>query len=198
MIHAKENVNKRLLILDLDETLIHATTLKNREDYDFCIFDYYVYKRPYLNTFLKEVNIFYHLAIWSSASDDYVHEIVQKIFPSEVNLQFVWGRSRCTPKRISEIDEDDRYYFHDSFSHHFYTKQLKKIKRMGFQLEHVLIVDDSPEKVANAYGNAIYIKEFIGDSDDRELLALLKYLVKIHQETNFRKIEKRNWKASVD
>lgn len=43
------NVNP-LLILDLDETLIHATEQPEREA-DFQIFHYHVYKRPYLEEF---------------------------------------------------------------------------------------------------------------------------------------------------
>jgi carboxy-terminal domain RNA polymerase II polypeptide A small phosphatase len=38
--------DKKLLILDLDETLIHATSKKLSREPDFIVFDYFVYKRP--------------------------------------------------------------------------------------------------------------------------------------------------------
>ena len=41
-----------LLILDLDETLIHASAIEVREEADFQVFDYFVYKRPGLADFL--------------------------------------------------------------------------------------------------------------------------------------------------
>lgn len=74
-------MKKVLLILDLDETLIHATSQKIRDDFDFQIYHYFVYKRPYLDEFIKICSENFMLAVWSSASDDYVAEIVQKIFP---------------------------------------------------------------------------------------------------------------------
>ena len=46
---------KLLLILDIDETLVHATRNKLDRKENFKIFDYYVYERPYLLEFLNEV-----------------------------------------------------------------------------------------------------------------------------------------------
>ncbi|GAL87625.1 hypothetical protein MYP_4855 [Sporocytophaga myxococcoides] len=36
------------------------------------------------------------MAIWSSASDDYVEEVVKCIIPDDIKLEFVWGRRKCT------------------------------------------------------------------------------------------------------
>ncbi len=58
---------KTLLILDVDETLIHATDKELNQKVDFKIFDYYVYKRPFLDEFLEEVKTDFQMAIWSSA-----------------------------------------------------------------------------------------------------------------------------------
>jgi RNA polymerase II subunit A small phosphatase-like protein len=90
---------KKLLILDIDETLIHATNKSLDRLPDFMISKYQVYKRPYLDEFLQEIKEDFLLAIWSSASDDYVRAVVEKIIPKEIKLEFVWGRSRCTLKR---------------------------------------------------------------------------------------------------
>jgi TFIIF-interacting CTD phosphatase-like protein len=60
---------KSLLILDLDETLIHATAAKIREDFDFQVYDYYVYKRPGLAEFLTRCGTHFTLAVWSSAGE---------------------------------------------------------------------------------------------------------------------------------
>jgi len=65
--------NKPLLILDLDETLIHATTEKLSTDSDFTYADYYIYRRPYLHLFLIDMSLYFQLAIWSSADDQYVN-----------------------------------------------------------------------------------------------------------------------------
>jgi RNA polymerase II subunit A small phosphatase-like protein len=48
---AKKPIEKILIILDLDETLIHATDKPHDDAWDFEVFHYKVYKRPYLQEF---------------------------------------------------------------------------------------------------------------------------------------------------
>lgn len=187
-------MNKILLILDVDETLIHATQKEVSRPADFMVFDYFIYKRPHLDTFLQQCQKDYTLAIWSSASDDYVKEIVKKIIPNTIELAFVYGRNHCTPRRLTEEDEARDTYDN---SHYYYTKQLKKLKRKGYDLNRMLIIDDTPEKVKDNYGNAIYPKQFLGDRGDTELVVLAKYLKTLVNCPNLRKIEKRNWRKSV-
>lgn len=67
------------------------------------------------------------------------------------------------------------------------------MKRHGYRLEKTLIVDDTPDKVKNSYGNAIYIREFTGDLSDCELEKLLAYLRTIKDADDVRAIEKRGW-----
>ncbi|AFZ24475.1 TFIIF-interacting CTD phosphatase [Cylindrospermum stagnale PCC 7417] len=182
-----------LLILDLDETLIHATEQKLEEEPDFIVFDYFVYKRPFLDEFIEECGQRFDLAVWSSAAEDYVQEIVKQIFPASINLKFVWSRNRCTPKILLQLDEFYNYNL-DVNSYYHYTKQLKKVSKKGFDLKQVLIVDDTPSKVVNSYGNAIYIKEYKGESSDKELKFLAKYLLVLKDVENVRTIEKRGWR----
>jgi RNA polymerase II subunit A small phosphatase-like protein len=174
-------MTKPLLILDLDETLIHASEWPLALAEDFRIEGFWVYVRPGLREFLTSCSAFYRIAVWSSASDDYVEEIVNQAVAPVVPLEFVWGRSRGTYRRDFDLDE----YFH--------AKDLYKVKRRGYDLSQVLIVDDEPRKIAKNYGNAIYIDEFEGDEDDRELTKLSAYLEKLSSAPEFRTIEKRRW-----
>jgi len=178
---------EKLVVLDLDETLIHATTsgIEGQKE-DFTFDQYFVYKRPHLDYFLTELSKHFTLAIWSSGGDEYVTEIVNNIRPNGVEFAIVWGRSKCSTKRDRE---SDTYY---------YEKRLDKFKKKGYRLENILIVDDSAEKAACNYGNAIYVKEYTGDATDDELLVLLDYLISIKDVENFRKIEKRLWRKSMD
>ncbi|TPG72091.1 HAD family hydrolase [Hymenobacter nivis] len=185
--------DKILLILDLDETLIHATVNKLGDDFAFELYQHYVYKRPGLDAFIAACAEKFDLAVWSSASDGYVKQVVAQIFPTAVKPVFVWGRSRCTPLVLPRLDEYG-YYNLDGASHYEYAKILKKVKRLGFDLERVLIVDDTPEKVRNCYGNAIYPTPFLGDPDDNELAVLAQFLHSLHDVQNVRSIEKRHWK----
>ncbi|MEO1049727.1 MAG: HAD family hydrolase [Bacteroidota bacterium] len=175
-------LDRKLLILDLDETLIHATENRlNHLQHDLAFDKYFVYKRPHVESLLTVVNAHYDIAIWSSADDDYVDAIVSALITPHVDLKFVWGRSRCTMRKHFDLD---RYVW---------EKHLKKVKKLDYRLEHMLIVDDSQEKVNNNYGNAIYIKPFEGDTDDMELIGLGKYLLSIKEVPNFRRLEKRGW-----
>jgi RNA polymerase II subunit A small phosphatase-like protein len=185
-----------LLILDLDETLIHASTEIIRDDFDFQVYRYFIYKRPGLDAFLRFCAQHFKLAIWSSASDDYVNAVVQQIFPSDVSLEFVWARSRCTPFLLPQYDEQGFYNLGFSSKYEF-AKRLKKVTRQGFNLQRILIVDDTPEKVLHNYGNAIYAKPYYGDANDRELAILTTYLLALKDAENVRTIEKRHWRQQV-
>lgn len=176
------SVAEILLVLDLDETLVFATKDSLTQGADFKYADYYVYRRPYLTEFFNALNDHFQIAIWSSADDTYVKDVVERIKPAEVNLQFIWGRSRCTTKRDFDSDE----YVHQ--------KRLKKVKKLGYELERILMIDDSPEKTRDNYGNAVYVAPFEGNQEDNELKALVDYLMSIRDSGNVREIEKRGWK----
>jgi RNA polymerase II subunit A small phosphatase-like protein len=130
----------------------------------------------------------FQLAIWSTGSDDYVSEIVKAITPANCHFEFVWGRSRCTARNV-ELKFGGRV----NLSGIDYVKPLKKVKKLGYPLERILMVDDSPYKCADNYGNAIYIKAFEGDANDNELPKLDSYLKQLQPEPDYRKIEKRGW-----
>lgn len=185
-------MEKILLILDLDETLIYATDKVLDQKADFEVFEYKVYKRPFLDCFFTAIKEDFLIAIWSSAGEEYIQEIVKRIIPKEITLEFVWGRNRCTYRRDLRINESG-YYDDDLNDHYHYSKPLKKLKKRGYQLEKILIVDDSPHKVSDNYGNAIYPTAFMGDFEDQELKLLARYLKTLKTEDNVRIIEKRNW-----
>lgn len=188
-------LNKNLLILDLDETLIHATSKPVDTNWDFDLFGYKVYKRPYLDVFLDAIKDSFLVAVWSSASDDYVEAVVKIIFPENYPLEFVWGRSRCTYKSNYQLIEESGY--NDPYSHYDYIKRLDKLRKRGYSKEKILIVDDTPRKSMYNYGNVIYPVEFSGQLNDDELYWLSKYLDTLKYADNVRTIEKRNWKTKI-
>jgi len=179
------SIKSILLVLDLDETLVHATRNKLNIEHDYAYADYYIYRRPYLDWFLEYASADFRLAIWSSADDDYVQAIVERFKPEEIDFEFVWGRSRCTRRRDYDLDV------------YVQEKRLKKLKKQGYELSKVLIVDDSPEKTRDNYGNAIYVNSFEGDSNDTELKDLANFLSQIKAVENVRSIEKRSWRSDA-
>jgi TFIIF-interacting CTD phosphatase-like protein len=172
-----------LLILDLDETLIHAVHEPLCADHDFIVGPYLVYSRPGLAQFIARVRQHFELAVWTSSTRAYANEIVAAIFPADCSLRFVWSRERCTWRLDAQRME------------HEWAKNLSKVKSHGFRLEQIIMVDDTPAKLAQHYGNLVRIKAFEGDPNDRELALLAHYLPTLADVPNVRCVEKRNWRA---
>jgi len=177
----------RLLVLDLDETLIYATDLPltNREA-DFRIGRWYVYKRPSVDSFLEGCHArFARVAVWTSASATYAAAVVAHLFPERGEwLTFVWSGERCTERYDHETGE--------SVS----CKDMGKLRRrLRVDLATVIAVDDSPEKHRRGYGNLVRVRPFFGDPADDELPALLAYLDHLRHAPNVRAVEKRNWRV---
>ncbi len=173
-----------LLILDLDETLVYATKKPSATNYDFQMLGYFVTKRPHLDLFLDRVFEWFQVAVWTSSGSDYASQLVPRIFTDPSALQFVWDGDRCTVRR----DLDTETFFN--------IKDLKKVKRRGYRLERVLMIDDTPKKLSRNFGNHLALEVFEGDPDDRELLDVLPYLEWLSSQENFRVIDKRNWRQS--
>lgn len=180
-----QNVEEKLLILDLDETLIYATEESLERKSDFRVGQYFVYKRPFVETFLRFCFENYEVAVWTTATKSYAEEIFKVILKTEYKLQFLWTRERCT----LSFDEDER--------EHFFVKRMYKIRRHGYKLESVIVVDDSPNVWQDSYGNLVRVSKFEGDERDDELKVLPFYLKKLLEVPNIRKIEKRNWRNRI-
>jgi TFIIF-interacting CTD phosphatase-like protein len=173
----------KLLILDLDETLIHATDKPLEREADFQTERYYVYKRPDLEKFLRFCQDNFQVGIWTSGGSDFAKTVVKNIFPENYLLQFVWSRKRCTKAYDSEKMKS------------YYLKNLAKLKRRGYSLDEIIMVDDTPQKLQKNYGNLVRITKWLGDLGDIELLQLSQYLLDFKDVINVRTIEKRGWQT---
>lgn len=185
---------RKLLILDLDETLIHTERMpdhmSDQFDWDFKWessgdSSYFTKKRPYLEQFLKFAFENFDIAVWTAASEDYARNILKNIDIEESILKFFYTKENCT------LRADNRY---GSYSGQYYgVKNLNKLKRKGYDLNQVLILDDVRETAENNWGNLILIKPYTYGNVDTELLKLISYLETIKNTTNVRSIEKRGW-----
>lgn len=179
-------MTKALLILDLDEVLIYSTDDAVVSTCDFLIPPYQVFKRPHVDAFIATVLRWFDIAIWTHGTEDYAQAIVNQLFPSRSYLKFVWSRKQCSRQMDDELRDL------------FWVKDLKKIRRCGYDLERVLVLEDDPRTMQRSYGNLISIRPFRGDPSDKELLILIPFLERISQVENVRVIEKRNWRTFAD
>lgn len=184
---------KSLLILDIDETLIHTEErllyqkTASKKNYDFeTEFDGVLFstvKRPFLKEFIDYAFSNFNIAIWTAATRDYAESILKNIGINEDDLIFFYCEENCTIRRDMESMKT------------YGVKNLNKLRKKGIDLERVLIVDDIAETAINNYGNLIHIKGFYDDLNDVELLKLISYLEKIKHESSYRKIDKRGWSS---
>lgn len=177
---------EKLLILDLDETLIYASEFPLERPADFRAGRFYVYERLHLNAFLKACLSWFEVALWTSASPAYARCIANNLFPGPDVPSFVWANDRCT--RIYDTESCEYYW----------CKNLKKIQLKGYRKEAVIVVDDTPQKWERSYGNLVRVSPYKGELEDEELALLVLYLDLLRHEPNVRRIEKRNWRRQID
>jgi hypothetical protein len=93
---------KGLLILDLDETLIHCTyaTISGSEPVAQRGL-FYLYERPFLGKFLTLQSEKYDLAIWSASKADYVRWIIRSTSLRYFKYKFIHTRKHCKVKEDS-------------------------------------------------------------------------------------------------
>ncbi|MBO9999659.1 MAG: HAD family hydrolase [Cyanobacteria bacterium SID2] len=172
----------KLLILDIDETLVYASERQLDRRPNFRVSEYFIYKRPGLDAFIDRCLDYFTVAIWTASSSDYAGAIIARIFPYPSQLAFIFTSERCN-YRIDPLDGDRKI-----------LKPLKKVRRKGFSLNKTIVVDDTPETFCQNYGNAILVQKYLGKDTDNELELLFGFLKRIGHADNIRTIEKRDWK----
>ena len=114
-----------LLILDLDETLVHAREAPLAHAPDFVVAPYALYRRPNVAAFLERTERHYELAVWTSSSPAYARAVTAHLFPDPERLVFVWASDRCTLRRDLESDTWCQ------------SKPLRKVRRRGYDLRRL-------------------------------------------------------------
>lgn len=157
---------KKLLILDLDETLVHATVEPLNYACDFLFSKYHIYKRPHLSVFLDFCKEHYEVAIWTASSEVYADAVTKELFSENYPLKFVWSVKRCVQKE----DPITNGYL--------YIKDLRKARKFGYDVEDILMVDDTAQKVKRQPRSHMHVEPFEGRRDDEGLLKLIEKLKK--------------------
>lgn len=165
-------VGRKILVLDLDETLIHSHhdgfTLARqvaRPSYppDFILkveidkhpVRFFVHKRPHVDFFLEIVSQWYDLAIFTASMEIYGAAVAEKLDNGRNILSKRYYRQHCTSDLTG------------------FTKDLSKVCP---DLSSVVLVDNSPGAYRNNPDNAIPIKSWISDPYDSALLNILPVL----------------------
>jgi TFIIF-interacting CTD phosphatase-like protein len=165
---------KKLIILDIDETLIHS---KARSDSGASFVvrllseEYHVYTRCYLAQFIKGLKEMmrpeFRIAVWTAATRDYAVRILDHIWPTwRGDLLFLRSRSHCTILRTGE-----------------FVKDLSRLPQ-GYD---ILLIDDNTSNFqfnTRRHFAVWKISPFRAPMLDAELMQVLSYL-RVHQQVPF-------------
>lgn len=165
------------VILDLDETLIHASLGKKLPNTSRPVsFTFqlpassgprsrasttvYVYKRPWLAPFLRFLfSSGIHVSVYTAATRDYCTKIVNKIFTPSQRKQL-----KCVLARENlRLSKSPSGYVSD------YDKCLRS---HGFNLRNTVLVDDRLRNIVRNKGNGIIVPAWEGRSDANVLKKL--------------------------
>lgn len=157
-------MQKRLIVFDLDETLVHAREDALAIDAFAKIGEYWIYLRPHACRLLSFAANHFDVGFWSSSSPAYVEQVLAMILPTDLAPKFAWAADRC----VQRPDVSSGGYI--------YIKDLRRLQRFGYLVDEIIIVDDSPEKIARQPRSHLWVPPFLGDSSDAELLTVERTL----------------------
>lgn len=166
-------ITKKVIVLDIDETLLHASEnydkfiqIKTNINYDLkkyikilnlrcvdCNYNIWYIERPHVKQFLSFCfSYFRYVCVWSAGEHHYVNRIVRSLFNGLPKPHIILTRNDCV---------SNEYTYH---------KPLKKIikllnkkfsnKSSAVKLSQVLIVDDRVDNFLDNSDNGILIPKF--------------------------------------
>ena len=170
----KKTSNKKTLVLDLDETLVHSQFMPFDKPSDITlkieieneIHDIYILVRPGVKKFLENMAKMFEIVIFTASVSSYADPLLD-IIDKDRNCKYRLFRDHCT-----QING-------------FFVKELNKL---GRDLKDVIIVDNSPLSYFLNPENGIPISSWFDDKNDLELLnisVILEFLSFVPDVRNF-------------
>ena len=153
--------NKKCLILDLDETLVHSS-FKYLRTADFVIpveidnqtHHVYVIKRPGVDEFLKKVGEWYEVVVFTASVLKYGDPLLDKLdLHNSVHHR---------------LFRDSCFNYQGNF--------IKNLSQIGRPLSESIIIDNSPASYIFHPQHSVPISSWFSDTHDNELTDLLPFL----------------------
>jgi len=152
---------KPTLVLDLDETLVHAKVQLEEPSYPARMIvvegtRIWLALRPLAHQFLSLLAVHYELVVWTAGTEPYGRAVVNELDPSGSLISHSLFRQHCT--------QDEGVF-------------VKDLSRLGRD-ERTRICDNNPVSFRFQPDAGILVKDFYGDPYDGVLKSLLTYLTK--------------------
>jgi len=153
--------NTNLLVLDMDETLVHSSGSKT-DKYDMLVMagdnlehEVYVKKRPFVDDFLRACSKFALIFVFTASNQNYADPVLNAL-----------DKNLVVKKRFYKPDcirYDGRRY----------DKPLSKV---GHPIENTILVDNSPDSWRSNPHNAVRVSSWFDNPYDTQLLELIPIL----------------------
>ena len=179
-VHKNINYNKKMLILDLDETLVHscfkpAENNNNIAKPDILLkikfhskyHDVFVYKRPFVDEFLEKMNKYYNLIIFTASVQEYADPLLDQLDKNRF-IKLRYYRNSCL------LDKKGKF--------------IKNLSTIYNDLKNVILLDNNPISYSYNKSNGLPIITWQFDKKDRELLKLipiLEFLSEVNDIRNY-------------
>ena len=165
---------KKTLVLDLDETLIHSsmTPFPNRTNIVLQIdigpekYTIYSIQRPFVEEFLNEMSLYFDIILFTASLEQYSKPLLKIIDKNNV-IKHVYNREYC------------------KFYEGYFFKDLSIINK---DYKDLIIIDNNPVSYLFNKENGVPIKSWFDDPNDNELMKLIpfmKYLGKAYDVRPF-------------
>eukprot|EP00045_Choanoeca_perplexa_P004656 m.39646 g.39646 ORF g.39646 m.39646 type:complete len:239 (-) comp12689_c0_seq3:822-1538(-) len=155
---AASGETRKLLVLDLDETLVHSSfrPVANADfilpiEIDGTVHNVYVLKRPYVDEFLTAVGKLYEVVLFTASLPKYAGPVTDKLDPNGV-MQHRLFREHCV--------------YHEG-------TYVKDLSRLGRDVNYSIIVDNAPPSYMFHPRNAVPILSWFDDPNDTALRDLI-------------------------
>ncbi|KAJ1904994.1 hypothetical protein LPJ81_002173 [Coemansia sp. IMI 209127] len=153
---------RKCLVLDLDETLVHSS-FREVEQPDYVVpvvlegqeHSVYVVKRPGVDEFMRIMGQYYEVVVFTASLAMYADPVLDLLDKSKVVHHRLF-RESCNL---------------------YNGNYVKDLSRLGRDVGHSIIIDNSPASYAFHPNNAIGISTWLNDPMDTELRDLIPFLI---------------------
>jgi Dullard-like phosphatase family protein len=179
-----KGIGKKLLVFDLDETLVHCVT-DGIEKADKTIkvtlntgeeIKAGVNIRPHAIECLKDLAEYYELIVFTASNPNYANTAIDLIDPDKKIFSKRLFRNSCIQTDINLF--------------------IKDLRILGKDLRSVIIVDNSIFSFASQLDNGVPIIPFYDDKEDCIMPKIRDYLISLKDLEDIREINKRTFSLS--
>lgn len=194
--------HKKLLLLDMDETLLHAATLNDiylaklygpDAEPSFCTnftdrdqrVEIGVFLRPFLLEMINQVQPYYQIVIFTASEQLYADSILDRIDPLYELFSKRLYRDNCIRAYLQQTEQAD--------AKTVFVKDLRIVESFG--LNEIVIVDNSLLSFSLQPDNGIPISSYFFNPQDQELRCLANFLVqKLAHQDDVRHVNQEEFK----